>query len=174
MSLLKLGIELPRYTKLFTVSMCSRWMKMLSTDGVRTLNLSLILFSYPTSCRRAVVLRLLPVVSKSLVLVIRVVSIFDTYYPYYDTYDFDTYLLYLLSWYLLSWYPYNPYFVLSSINKVNVIGLFLCKTENSITVTNAFKSTLDESSRELNKIWVDEGSEFHKKNNKIMVVRWWY
>ena len=52
-----------------------------------------------------------------------------------------------------------------------MIGLFLYKTENSITVTNAFKSTLDESSRELNKIWVDEGSEFHKKNNKIMVVR---
>ena len=39
MSLLTLDVKLLRYTKLFTFLLCSHWIKMLSTDGVRTFDL---------------------------------------------------------------------------------------------------------------------------------------
>ena len=37
---------------------------------------------------------------------------------------------------------------------------------NGIRITNAFQEFLDESNCELNKIWVDKGSEFHNRSMK--------
>ena len=42
----------------------------------------------------------------------------------------------------------------------------LLKGKKSITIVNAFQSILDNSGRELNKIWVDRGSEFYNKSFK--------
>ena len=36
----------------------------------------------------------------------------------------------------------------------------------SITITNAFQKTLDESNRKPNKIWVDKGSQFYNRSMK--------
>ena len=44
MSLLTLSIKLSRYTKLFTFSLCSPWIKMLSANRVRTMHLSKYIF----------------------------------------------------------------------------------------------------------------------------------
>ena len=37
------------------------------------------------------------------------------------------------------------------------------KDKKGITITNAFQNFLDESSRKLNKIWVDKSSEFYNR-----------
>ena len=40
------------------------------------------------------------------------------------------------------------------------------KYKKCITITNAFQKVLDECRHKPNKIWEDEGSEFHKKSLK--------
>ena len=40
------------------------------------------------------------------------------------------------------------------------------KDKKGITITNAFKTFLDESNRHPNKIWVDKGSEFYNRSMK--------
>ena len=40
------------------------------------------------------------------------------------------------------------------------------KDKKGITVTNAFKKTLKESNRKINKIWVDKGREFYNRSMK--------
>ena len=44
--------------------------------------------------------------------------------------------------------------------------LGLLKDKKGITITNAFQKTLKESNCKLNKIWVDEGSEFYNRSMK--------
>ena len=38
------------------------------------------------------------------------------------------------------------------------------KDKKGITIVNAFQSILNNSKRKLNKIWVDQGSEFYNKS----------
>ena len=40
------------------------------------------------------------------------------------------------------------------------------QVNKGITIVNAFESILDSSKRKLNKIWVDQGSEFYSKSFK--------
>ena len=42
----------------------------------------------------------------------------------------------------------------------------LKKDKNGITFVNAFQKILDNSTRKLNKIWVDKGSEFYNSSLK--------
>ena len=44
--------------------------------------------------------------------------------------------------------------------------VILLKDKRGTTITNAFQKILDESNRKLNKIWVDEGSEFYNRSMK--------
>ena len=44
--------------------------------------------------------------------------------------------------------------------------VFALKDKKVITNTNTFQKILDESSRKINKIWVDQGSEFYHKSVK--------
>ena len=41
------------------------------------------------------------------------------------------------------------------------------KDEKGITITNAFQKNFDQSDHELNKIWVDKGSEFYNESMEI-------
>ena len=64
--------------------------------------------------------------------------------------------------------------LISKFNKGNnfllcVIDVFnkcVWKDKKRITIINAFQKMLDESTRKLNKIWIDNGSEFCKKSMK--------
>ena len=49
---------------------------------------------------------------------------------------------------------------------VNMLLLFLLKDKKGTTIVNAFQSILNNSKRKPNKIWVDQGSEFHNKSFK--------
>ena len=40
------------------------------------------------------------------------------------------------------------------------------KDKKGIAITNAFQKFLDESGRKLNKIWIDNGSEFYNRSMK--------
>ena len=42
------------------------------------------------------------------------------------------------------------------------------KDRKGITITNAFQKILEESNRKPSKIWVDKGSEFYNRSNKII------
>ena len=53
-----------------------------------------------------------------------------------------------------------------SIFLVNMLGLFLYKIKESISIVNIFQKILKESNRKPNKIWVDKGSEFYNNSFK--------
>ena len=40
------------------------------------------------------------------------------------------------------------------------------KDKKGVTITNAFQSTLSDSERKINKIWIDNGSEFYNRSMK--------
>ena len=44
-----------------------------------------------------------------------------------------------------------------------MLGLFLWKIKEGITITNAFQKIFEELNCKPNKIWVDKGSEFHNR-----------
>ena len=44
-----------------------------------------------------------------------------------------------------------------------MLGLFLWKIKEGITITNAFQQIFEELNCKPNKIWVDKGSEFHNR-----------
>ena len=43
------------------------------------------------------------------------------------------------------------------------------KDKKSIDIVNAFQKMLKQSNRKPNKIWVDKGSEFYKKENLLLL-----
>ena len=44
-----------------------------------------------------------------------------------------------------------------------MLGLFLWKIKEGITITNAFQNIFEELNCKPSKIWVDKGSEFHNR-----------
>ena len=44
------------------------------------------------------------------------------------------------------------------------------KDKKGITITNAFQKILNESNRQINKIWLDRGSEFYKRSMKLFCI----
>ena len=42
------------------------------------------------------------------------------------------------------------------------------KDRKGFTIPNAFQKILEESNRKPSKIWVDEGSEFYNRSNRII------
>ena len=44
------------------------------------------------------------------------------------------------------------------------------KNKKGITITNVFQKFLDESSRKLNKIWLNKGSEFYNRSMKSWLL----
>ena len=46
------------------------------------------------------------------------------------------------------------------------MGCSFEKQKQSITITNAFQKSLNESNRKPNKVWVEKGSEFYSRSTK--------
>ena len=47
-----------------------------------------------------------------------------------------------------------------------MLGLFLLKGKEGVSIVNAFQNFLKESARKPHKIWVDKGSEFYNSHFK--------